>query len=136
VQYQSGIEKRALSPGDCAEPSSKNLLEMSKAQKTRRNPGKQSGGLKPRRRRTPCITRAGARRRAERHVLARIFKGAGVRDGAKVRLGIYLRGDYSANDVWVVYKNSESFGLKSSDVVLVSKRTGRVLYEGSACGEW
>ena len=39
VQYQSGVEKRALSPDDGAEPSSKKLLEMSKAQKTKRNPG-------------------------------------------------------------------------------------------------
>jgi hypothetical protein len=64
-----------------------------------------------------------------------MFKGARVRDGAKVRLGIYVRGDYTASDVWVVYKNPEGFGLKSSDVVLVSKRTGRVLYEGSASDE-
>ena len=58
-----------------------------------------------------------------------------VRDGAKVRLGIYFRDKWTAKDVWVVYKNPEGFGLKSSDVVLVSKRTGRVLYEGSACDE-
>lgn len=58
-----------------------------------------------------------------------------MRDGAAVRLGIYLRGDWSRKDVWVVYKNSEETALKSSDVVLVCKRTGRVLYEGSAQDE-
>ena len=62
VYYQSGIEKRALSPDDGAEPSSKDLVEMSKAQQTKRDPGKQSGRLKPRRRRTAVITRAEARR--------------------------------------------------------------------------
>ena len=65
----------------------------------------------------------------------RLFKGARVRDGAKVRLGIYFRGDWTTKDVWVVYKNPEEIALKSSEVVLVSKRTGRVLYEGSACDE-
>jgi hypothetical protein len=64
-----------------------------------------------------------------------LFKGARVRDGAKVRLGIYFRGDWTTKDVWVVYKNPEEIALKSSEVVLVSKRTGRVLYEGSACDE-
>ena len=83
----------------------------------------------------PFIARAEARRRAERHVLDRIFKRAHVRDGATARLGIYFRDKWTAKDVWVVYKNSEGFGLKPSDVVLVSKRTGRVLYEGSACDE-
>ncbi|MCU0784819.1 MAG: hypothetical protein MUF81_12415 [Verrucomicrobia bacterium] len=81
------------------------------------------------------ITRAEARRRAERHVLKRMFKGATVRAGEDVRLGIYFRGGWTAKDVWVVYKNPEEISLKSSDMVLVSKRTGRVLYEGSAHDE-
>ena len=64
-----------------------------------------------------------------------MFKGATVRAGEDVRLGIYFRGGWTAKDVWVVYKNPEEIALKSSEVVLVSKRTGRVLYEGSACDE-
>ncbi len=74
-------------------------------------------------------------------MLTRIFKGARVRDGAKVRLGIYNRGNWTAKGVWVVYKNyenprdTEMGALKSSEVVLVCKRTGRVLYEGSAGDE-
>jgi|ERR1022692_2478212 hypothetical protein len=76
------------------------------------------------------ITHAEARRRAERHVLKRTFEGATVQDGAAVRLGIYYRGDWTEKDVWVVYENSEEMALKSSKVVLVCKRTGRVLYEG------
>ena len=64
-----------------------------------------------------------------------MFKGATVRDGATVRLGIYFRGGWTANSVWVVYKNPEQSVLKSSEVVLVSKRSGRVVYEGSAGDE-
>jgi len=91
---------------------------------------------KPRKSKVQFITRAEARRRAERHVLNRMFKGALVRDGAKVRLGIYVpKGQWRNEDVWVVYKNSNEIAFKSSDVVLVCKRTGRVLYEGSACDE-
>lgn len=81
------------------------------------------------------ITRAEARRRAETHVLKRMFKGATVQDGAQVRLGVYSRGGWTGKDVWVVCKNSEEIALKSSQVVVVCKRTGRVLYEGFACDE-
>jgi hypothetical protein len=81
------------------------------------------------------ITRAEARRQAERHVLKRTLKGSTVRDGAVVRLGIDNRGDWTDKDVWVVYKNSEEIALKPSEVVLVCKRTGRVLYEGHANDE-
>ena len=82
------------------------------------------------------ITPAEARRRAARHVLDRMFKGAKVADGAEVRLGIYPGGHWKAAEVWIVYKNpDDSMALKSSDIVVVSKRTGRVLYEGSAGDE-
>jgi hypothetical protein len=52
-----------------------------------------------------------------------------------MRLGIYNQGDWAGKDVWVVYKNSGEITLKPSQVVLVWKRTGRVLYEGSANDE-
>ena len=81
------------------------------------------------------ITRTEARRRAERHVLKRLFRGATVRDGAEVRLGIYFPSDRNAKDVWVVYKNPVGAVLKSSEVVVVCKRTGRVLCEGPAGDE-
>ena len=107
---------------------------MSKARgKLKRAVGKATGRPKPGKKQP--ITRAEARRRAERHVLKRLFKGAMVRDGAAVRLGIYNRGVWTGKDVWVVYKNSEEIALKSSQVVLVCKHTGRVLYEGSAGDE-
>ena len=83
----------------------------------------------------PIISRAEARRRAARHVLDRMFKGAKVLDGATVRLHICVSGGWSIKDTWVVCENSEENVLKSSDVVLICKRTGRVLYEGSAGDE-
>ena len=103
--------------------------------KAKRNLPKQSRRPKSRFVKRPIITRAEARRRAERHVLIRMFKGAMVRDGAKVRLGIYIRGDWTKEAVWVVYKDSRDLALKPSGVVFVCKRTGRVLYEGSAHDE-
>lgn len=79
------------------------------------------------------ITRAEARRQAERHVLRWMFKGATVRDGAEARSQIY---NVRREDTWVVYKNPRDMTLlRSSEVVVVCKRTGRVLYEGSACDE-
>jgi len=98
------------------------------AAKSVKRPNRRSGNRQ-------FITRAEARRRAERHVLNRMFKGATVRDGAEAKLCIYIRGDWSVKDAWVVYKNPKEIALKSADVILVCKRTGRVLYEGSAGDE-
>lgn len=64
--------------------------------KTRRKPNRSfKTAKKPRtrRRRLRLISRVEARRQAERHVLKRMFRGATVRDGAEVRLGIYARGN-------------------------------------------
>lgn len=108
---------------------------MSKARnKLKKAAGKLARRPKPRSK-TKFITRAEARRLAERHVLNRMFKGATVRDGAEAKLCIYIRGDWSVKDTWVVYKNPKENALKSADVILVCKRTGRVLYEGSAGDE-
>jgi hypothetical protein len=96
---------------------------------------KRSKPAKPVKGKVQFITRAEARRRAERHVINQMFKCATVRDGAEVRLGIYTRSNWTGKDVWVVYKNDGENALKSSEVVLVCKRTGRVLYAGSACDE-
>ena len=92
--------------------------------------------LPPRPTARKSITPAEARRRAERHVLNRLFKGARVADGAGVRLNIYHRAHWKPDQVWVVYKNSDApMTLRSSDIIVVSKRTGRILYEGSAGDE-
>ena len=72
------------------------------------------------------------RRRAERQVLNQMFKGASVRDGPEAGVNIY---SVRREDGWVVYKKCRGMGFRSSDVVVVCKRTGRVLYEGSAGDE-
>ena len=51
-------------------------------------------------------------------------------------MNIYNGAHWKPDQVWVVYKNPDDpMSLKSSDVIVVSKRTGRVLYEGSAGDE-
>ncbi len=107
---------------------------MSKARK-KLQPVAGKTASRPKPRKTKFITRAEARRRAERYVFNRMFRGASVQDGATAKLCIYNRGDWSANDVWVVYKTPKEIAFKSADVILVCKRTGRVLYEGSANDE-
>ena len=105
--------------------------------KRRRSQSRQSPLCRLNRKR---ITPAEARRRAARHVLDRMFKGAKVEDGATAHLCLgYISGPspkWSVKDSWVVYQNlEEPLSLKSSSVILVCKRTGRVLYEGSAGDE-
>jgi len=82
------------------------------------------------------ITRSEARRRAEQHVINQMFKGAPVKDGSRAVLRMYIpEGRWKAKDTWVVYKNLPATELRSSDIIVVCKRTGRVLYEGSAHDE-
>lgn len=102
--------------------------------KVRRNTGA-SRQRKPHRGKPPLLTRTEARRLAAAHVLKRLFKDATVRDGAEVRLNLYPRGRWATQGVWVVYPNAERWTLQSSQVVVVCKRTGRVLYAGTAGDE-
>jgi hypothetical protein len=97
--------------------------------KLKRTAGKTA---KPRKGKAPFITSAEARRRAEQHVLNRMFKGALVRDGATAGHNAY---NVRREDTWVVYKNLPMPGLGTSEIVVVCKRTGRVLYEGPASDE-
>jgi hypothetical protein len=104
---------------------------MSKARKKHKKAAGKSA-RRPKPHKAKFITRASARRRAERHVLNRMFKGATVRDGAEAGHNIY---GVRREDTWVVYKKPKEIAFKSADVILVCKRTGRVLYEGSANDE-
>ena len=82
------------------------------------------------------ITRAEARRLAARHVMERMFNGAVVKDSPAARLGGMIScGISRMAGVWEVYPNIELTGFGPSQVVVVCKRTGRVLYEGSAGDE-
>jgi hypothetical protein len=93
---------------------------------------KRAVGNAARRAKRQFITRAEARRRAERHVANRMFKGATVRDGAEAGNCAY---GARREDTWVVYKNSSALELRPSEIIVVCKRTGRVLYEGPANDE-
>ena len=92
----------------------------------------------PRTGNAPFITRAEALRRAEQHVLERMFKGATVKDGKTARWSVYdATGRLAREEVWLVCPNPERPGneLRSSQIIAVCKRTGRVLFEGSAHDE-
>jgi hypothetical protein len=105
-------------------------LKTAKSAKRRRPRGGKS--------RKRFISPAEARRRAERHVLKRMFRGATVRDGNTARWRVYdPTGKLAGKDVWLVYPNPEQplTELRSSQLIAVCKRTGRVLYDGSAGDE-
>ena len=90
---------------------------------------------KPTKTKKKAITALQARRLAAKHVMARMFGEATVRDGEKTESGIY---NLKTNQVWLVFPDryrEEPVRLRSSDVVVVCKRTGRVLYEGLANDE-
>jgi hypothetical protein len=107
--------------------------------KRKRTPAVKRAELRPKqgggRRRKRFIAAAKARRLATRYVLNRMFRGAPVQDGAKAP---WYAHNVRREDVWLVYKNCpvmQQMLLRSSDVVVVCKRTGRILYEGSANDE-
>jgi hypothetical protein len=88
-------------------------------------------------RQSQFITKAEARRRAARH-LQGLLKGATVRDGKMARLAGYeFPRSMTGKEVWLVYASLALpvIQLRSSQIVAVCKRTGRVLYEGSAHDE-
>lgn len=75
---------------------------------------------------------------AARHVLSQMFLQARVRDGSRVRLGLYdPTGKLASKRVWVVYPNprENQTEIKSSEVIIVCQRTGKILYAGSAHDE-
>ena len=85
------------------------------------------------------ITRTEARRLAAQHAVEAKFRGSTVKDGAKVALSVYtlwLPHPLTGKDVWVVYPEAENrMVLGPSDIVVICKRTGRVVYTGSANDE-
>jgi hypothetical protein len=104
---------------------------MSKARrKLKKIPGKSAKPTKPRK--AKFITRAKAGRLAARHVVKRLFKGATVMDGAQAVFNIF---GVRLEDTWVVSKRPGVLGFRASEVVVICKRTGRVLYDGPANDE-
>ncbi len=90
------------------------------------------------RRKPRFITASEARRRAARHLLRRMLASAEVRDGAKTRWSVYdCSGKLASKPVWLVYPNPAEpvAQFRPSTIIAICKRTGRVLYEGSAGDE-
>ncbi|MEI8290999.1 MAG: hypothetical protein WCH99_16155 [Verrucomicrobiota bacterium] len=84
------------------------------------------------------ITAAAARRHAAQFVLKEMFAGARVCDGSKARLCIYdTTGKLAGKRFWVVYPNPTEIpaAIRSSAVIVVCQRTGKILYAGSAQDE-
>ncbi len=82
------------------------------------------------------ITRAEAlarvRERVARRVFNRRFRGVPVVDVEKAVLNIYHA---PIKNAWVVYERQPDYGMRPSVVSVICKRTGKVLYAGSACDE-
>ena len=85
-----------------------------------------SGKIKKR-----VIAAAEARQRAARHVIGRIFSGVLVRDGARAKWNI---NGVRRKDVWLVCRKQRRLDqwIPAQDLMVVCKRTGRVLYAGLA----
>lgn len=89
---------------------------------------------RPAKPRKKAVSATQARRLAARHVMARMFADVPVRDGADVKRLYRLWRE----DVWIVFPNREDEHISTlcaSRVIVVSKRTGRVLFEGDANDE-
>jgi hypothetical protein len=85
-----------------------------------------------RRSRKRHITAAEAKRRAARYLAIKMFKGLTVLDGEDVRYNIYsVRG----KETWLIQQPSSFPESQPTQVVVVCKRSGRILYAGSASDE-
>lgn len=79
-----------------------------------------------------------ARRRAGDFLIRSLLRGAKVKDGATARWSpSYGYKPLNPSKVWLVFlqQRGNEISLRSSEVVAVCKRTGRVLYHGSANDE-
>ena len=84
------------------------------------------------------ITAAEARQLAARHALKKMFTGARVCDGSKVRLRIYeFAGRLVGKPIWVFYPNpaEDAVDIKDSEIIIVCQRSGKILFAGSAQDE-
>ena len=95
----------------------------------------QSPGAKPRQRRNSLIDREEAHRIATIEIAAHSL-GTGVRrlcDPAEIdgRLPVLYNGP-DLESCWIAYAESPITGTRSSNIVLISRATGDVLYSGSA----
>ena len=96
-------------------------------------PKRKTSAKRPRCHRKRQVTAAQARRIAARFDAARRFGRARVKDGAA---GLYLSNAARRRGVWLVFPkpvpNSASAAIRPSEVIAVSKRTGRVILQRAA----
>jgi hypothetical protein len=78
------------------------------------------------------ITAAEAKRRAARYLASKMFEGLTVLDGESVRCNIY---GVREKETWLIKQPSPFPEPRPSQVVVVCKRTGRILYDGLAGDE-
>ena len=78
------------------------------------------------------ITAAEAKRRAARYLANKMFKALTVLDGEHVRCNIY---NVSVKGTWLIQQSSSFPEPRPTQIVVVCKRSGRILYDGSASDE-
>ena len=79
------------------------------------------------------ISRRQALRIAQAHICQEALgKSPRVLDGADAKVRAY---NVQTADTWIIYRHNPELSIRSSDVVVISKRTGRVIYDGSAHDE-
>ena len=84
------------------------------------------------------LTHREARKKAELYFIRSRFAGATVEDGATANWHPrYGARRFRKEDVWVIFlkEPNPELALRSSNVIAVSKKTGRILYDGSANDE-
>ncbi|MEI6078352.1 MAG: hypothetical protein WCS94_22425 [Verrucomicrobiota bacterium] len=88
--------------------------------------------LKPLRR-SKKVSRQQAVRIAQAYVCQQILgKAPRVVDSAKAVVRAY---NVPTKDTWVIYRNPTELAFKSSEIILVSKRSGKIIYDGPAHDE-
>jgi hypothetical protein len=78
------------------------------------------------------ITAGEAKRRAARYLANKALKGLSVLDGERARCNIY---GVKEKETWLIQQPSFFPEPRPTQVVVVCKRTGRILYDGSAGDE-
>ena len=89
-------------------------------------------------RKPKIISRTESLRQAGKFLIRSLLHGAKVKDGAATRWSpSYGSKSFNPSKVWVVFlqQRGDEISLRSSEVIAVCKRTGRVLYHGSANDE-
>lgn len=84
-------------------------------------------------RRSKKLSRHQALSRAKAHICHELLgKSPRIVDSRYAEVRAY---NVDTKNAWVIYKVSKEIAFKSSEVIVVCKRTGKVIYEGAAGDE-